>query len=169
MPKKLPFLPDEHHYAIAHVATRSAQLDQVIENCVDAQMGTHGRATEYIIKNLDTNRLVDLLRAQLQDNFPERASEIETLIQEIKSVRAERNEIIHWIWGKDDDATKAKMASLRSYRKQQFKTKTAEELYALADRLLAAVNDLATYPSSASRYIASLPERSAPTKFTRRR
>jgi hypothetical protein len=38
MPKKLPFLPDEHHYAIAHVATRAAQLDHVIEVCVDAQM-----------------------------------------------------------------------------------------------------------------------------------
>jgi hypothetical protein len=29
-PSKLPFLPDGDHYAIAAVATRSAQLDHVI-------------------------------------------------------------------------------------------------------------------------------------------
>jgi hypothetical protein len=98
VPKKLPFLPDEHHYAIAHVATRAAQLDHAIELCVSAQMGSHRKAAEHLIKNLDTHRLVDLLRVLLQDNFPTRVSEIETLIQEIKAARAERNEVLHWLW-----------------------------------------------------------------------
>ena len=59
MPKKLPFLPDEHHYAIAHVATRSAQLDHMVERSVDIQMMSQQRAAEYLIKHLDLNRLVD--------------------------------------------------------------------------------------------------------------
>jgi hypothetical protein len=47
-----------NHYAIAHVATRAAQLDHVIEFCVDTQMGSHRKAAEYLIKRLDPNRLV---------------------------------------------------------------------------------------------------------------
>jgi hypothetical protein len=148
MPKKLPFLPDEHHYAIAHVATRAAQLDHVIEFCVDTQMGSHKKAAEYLIKRLDPNRLVDLLDALLRDNFPTRFSEIEALIEQIKNARAERNEIVHWLWGKDADPTKAKLGSLRIHREQQVKIKTAEELYALADRLLAAVLALAQFEVS---------------------
>jgi len=84
VPKKLPFLPDEHHYAIAHVATRAAQLDHAIEFCVDAQMGSHREAAEYLIKSLDTPRLIGLLRVLLQDNFPTRVSEIEALIKRSK-------------------------------------------------------------------------------------
>jgi hypothetical protein len=144
MPKKLPFLSDEHHYAIAHVATRAAQLDWMIEFCVNTQMMvSHGRAAEYLIKSLDTNRLVDLLRVLLLDNFPTQASEIEALIQEIKAARTERNEVLHWIWGPDpEDPTRARLGSQRVYREEKFKTKTAEELYALADRLMAAVHAL---------------------------
>jgi hypothetical protein len=145
MPKKLPFLPDEHHYAIAHVATRAAQLDHQIESCVDAQMRPHRKAAEHLIKRLDTSRLIELLDALLQDNFPTRLSEIEALIQDIKAARAERNEVLHWIWGKDDDTATAKLGSLRIYREEQIKTKTAEELYALADRLLAAVSALTRF------------------------
>lgn len=99
MPKKLPFLPDEHHYAIAHVATRAAQLDYAIEYAVNAQMRSHIETAEHLIKRLDTNRLVELLDALLRDNFPARLSEIEKLIEDIKTARAERNEILHWIWG----------------------------------------------------------------------
>jgi hypothetical protein len=145
VPKKLPFLPDEHHYAIAHVATRAAQLDHQIEFCVNAQMGSHREAAKYLIKSLDTPRLIELLRVLLQDNFPTRISEIEALIQEIKAARAERNEVLHWVWGKDADPAIAKLASLRLYREEQIKTKTAEELYALADRLLAAVSALTRF------------------------
>jgi hypothetical protein len=150
VPKKLPFLPDEHHYAIAHMATRAAQLDHAIEFCVDAQMGSHREAAEYLIKSLDTPRLIDLLRVLLQDNFPTRVSEIEALIQEVKAARAERNEVLHWIWGKDPDPAKAKLGSLRIHREQQIKTKTAQELYALADRLLAAVTALTRFDPSVS-------------------
>src|SRR5262245_48718866 len=144
MPKKLPFLPDEYHYAIAHVATRAAQLDYAIEFAVNAQMMFfHGRAAEYLIKTLDKSRLVDLLRALLLDKFPTREAEIETLIQEIKGARAERNEILHWIWGVDpDDPTRARLGSKQLIREDRAKTKTADEVYALAERLLAAVHAL---------------------------
>jgi hypothetical protein len=139
MPSKLPFLPDDHHYAIAHVATRAAQLDHTIELSVDVQMRSHKKAAEYIIKGTDTNRLVGLLDALLRDNFPDRLPEIDALITEIKTIRNERNEILHWIWGKGEAETAAKLHSLRIHRKQDVKTKTAEELYALANRLLQAV------------------------------
>ena len=50
MPNKLPFLSDDHHYAIAHVATRSAQLEHTIEYSVDAQMLLNKGAAKLIIK-----------------------------------------------------------------------------------------------------------------------
>src|SRR5262245_5376417 len=123
MPKKLPFLPDEHHYAIAHVATRAAQLDYAIEYCVSAQMRSH----KHLIKRLDVNRLVDLLGPLLRDNFPTRLSEIEKLIEDIKAARAERNEVLHWIWGQADDPGTATLKSHRIYREKQTRTKTANE------------------------------------------
>jgi hypothetical protein len=142
MPNKLPFLPDEHHYAIAHVATRAAQLDHQIEFSVDAQMRSYRKAAEYIIKGSDTNRLVGLLDALLRDNFPSRISEIDALMQDIKAARQERNEILHWLWSKGEDDATAKLGSLRIHRDPNIKTKTAEEVYALADRLLRAVLSL---------------------------
>jgi len=49
MPDKLPLLPDEHHYAIAHVAARAAQLDHAIELAVVAQMANLRDAAKYLV------------------------------------------------------------------------------------------------------------------------
>jgi hypothetical protein len=120
--------------------------DRLICNRRGTRRGlTHIETAEHLIKRLDTNRLVDLLGPLLRDNFPARVSEIEKLIEDIKTARAERNEILHWIWGKADDPATATMASLRIHREKQFKTKTANELYALADRLLATANALSQF------------------------
>src|SRR6185436_17596209 len=142
MPNKLPFLPDEHQYAIAHVATRAAQLDHTIEISVDVLMGAHRRAAEHIIKNSDTNRLVGLLDALLRDKYPDRLSEIDSVMENLKTARKERNEVLHWIWSKSENEEEAHLSLLRIHREQDAKTKTAEDLYALADKLLRSSFDL---------------------------
>ena len=135
MPNKLPFLSDDHHYAIAHVATRAAQLEHTIEYSVDAQMLLNKGAAELIIKR-SQSLLVELLEELLRENFPSRIAEIEALMANIKAAKDERNEVMHWIWGKGEDETTAKIGSMRIHRLEVVKTRTASEVYAIADRLL---------------------------------
>ena len=142
MPKKLPFLSDDHHYAIAHVATRAAQLEHAIEYSVDAQLLLNKGGAECIIKRSSQNFLVDFLGALLRDNFPSRIAEIETLMADIKAAKDERNEVMHWLWGKGEDEATATIGSQRIHRPEAVKTKTASEVYAIANRLLDATHTL---------------------------
>jgi hypothetical protein len=139
MPDKLPFLPDEHHYAIAHVASRAAQLDHQIEFSVFMQLHPRHETSEYLLKNLDTNRLVNLLHALLRDNFKDRPALIDAMMKDIADARRERNEILHWLWGKGEDDTIARHGTYRPYRSEASKTKTAQQIYDVAKLMLDAV------------------------------
>jgi hypothetical protein len=135
---KLPFLPDEHHYAIAHVATRAAQLDHAIEFSVMVQMMPHRETAQFLIKGLDINRLIGLLHTLLRENFPDECAITDGMMKDVGDARRERNEILHWLWGKGDDETTAKHGSMRPYRPDVTKTKTAEQIYSVADTMLLA-------------------------------
>ena len=178
MRDKLPFLPDDHHYAIAHVATRAAQLDHTIEYCIDIQFSPRGETSKFLIKNMDTNRLVSLLHVVLLENFPEKTGTINAMMGDIITARKERNEILHWLWGKGEDDTLARHGSMRPHREETSKTKTAEQIYEVAGLMLDAsialtrlnenwikklyVSDRAV-PSSDTPAPPTPPERSAST------
>jgi hypothetical protein len=136
MPDKLPFLPDEHHYAIAHVASRAAQLDHQIEFSVFTQFYPRHETSKYLLKNLDSNRLVNLLHALLRDNFKDRSTLIDAMMKDIAEARRERNEILHWLWGKGEDDTIARHGTSRPYRSEESKTKTAQQIYDVAALML---------------------------------
>lgn len=136
MVDKLPFLPDEHHFAIASVATRSAQLDHHIEHLIYMALARSQRTAEFALKNLGADRLVNFLKAVLIDAAPESEPEIAAIVAAINRVRGERNDIMHWIWGKSDEPERAVHASIRPFREHQQKTKTALEIQQIANDLL---------------------------------
>jgi hypothetical protein len=136
MPDKLPFLPDDHHYAIAHVATRAAQLDHAIEYSINIQLFPRREAAKFLVRNIDTNCLVSLLHTILLENFVEKADLINAMMKDVVNARKERNEILHWLWGKGDDDTEARHGSMRPHREEMSKTKTARQIYDVAALML---------------------------------
>ncbi len=145
MDMKLPFLPDEHHYAIASVAARSAQLDHHIELMVQIALLSHQNTAEFALRNLGADRVVGLLRATLLDLAPDQADIIEALVVEIARLRGERNEVMHWLWSKSDEDDKAIHGTLRPFRTPQKKTKTAKEVHAIAEGMVEVVKSLSDW------------------------
>lgn len=135
---KLPFLPDEHHYAITAVVTRAAQLDSMIEMSIRGFLPTHPESAKFILKNMNGDKYVGLLHALVLDALPMRAEEINMAFVAILKCRPARNEIIHWLWGKaeGEDEDEARNVSRRPFRDVQSKTRTAANLRDLATELL---------------------------------
>ena len=146
MIEKLPFLPDEHHYAIAAVAARTAQLDSIIALAIASGFQRRKGTAEFILRNLGASRFVDLLSAMLLDAAPKQSDEINTLIKEITRIRRERNDLMHWLWGKSDaDPSIPIQADIRPFREAIPKSRTAEEIQKLAEDALSAVKDVSVW------------------------
>jgi hypothetical protein len=139
---KLPYLSDDHHYALAAVATRSSQLEHMIELGVSGAMIGRSKLAEYILKNLGADRIVGALEAALLDRLPQNKTEVEDLMRRIRAVRAERNDMLHWIYGIADDPTVAKLATIRPFREKREKHLTADQFMAVADEMLAVVGEI---------------------------
>jgi hypothetical protein len=144
---KLPFLPEAHHFAIAAVAIRSAQLDHQIPIIVAGLLGpARNHTAQFLLKgNLSPDRLVLLLQALLRDEFPDEAEAIDGAIAEIRRVRNERNRILHWVWGKSDAPDVAVLAKLPVFGEHLFEDKTAAEIQAVADDLLKVMSALESW------------------------
>jgi len=136
MVDKLPFLPDEHHYAIAAVAARAAQLEATIETSISILLAATEKTSAFILKNMNGDKYVGLLKQMLLDLSPAREDIINKAFPRIAAARTERNEILHWLWGKSEKPSAAKYTSLRPHREQQERSKTAAEIQAVADELL---------------------------------
>jgi hypothetical protein len=137
MATKLPYLSNEHQLAISNVSVHSAYLDGMIEVAISALMGERPTVAEFILKNMNGDRYVTLAKLLLQDEFrlENKTDEIDTLFAKIAALRSQRNEVIHWIWGPSGEDGTAKHASMRPYRPQQVKTKTAAEIATISDGL----------------------------------
>lgn len=138
MVDKLPFLADEHHYAITAVATRSGQLDAHIEMSIAVILQHAGfeKAAQNVLKNMNGDRYVNLLRDLLLDRLPNLAGEIDTAFSEIGRLRTERNEILHWLYGKAEDPAHARSSFFRPFRGYKEKIRTAQQIQDIADQLL---------------------------------
>jgi hypothetical protein len=136
MVDKLPFLSDDHHYAIAAVAARAAQLDAMIEASISILLNSVPKTSKFILKNMNGDKYVGLLEQMILDLSSERGAITAKAFERIKAVRGERNEVLHWLWGKSDDPTIGKYVSQRPHRERQERTKTAKEIQAIADEML---------------------------------
>lgn len=133
---KLPFLPDDHHYAIAAVAARATQLEGSIETAVGFCFLAVPHAAEFILKNLNGDRYVLLLEKLMHDLNPQKRALITRVFSRVRHVRTERNEILHWLWGKAENPTDARFITNRPFREKKEKTRTAAEILGLANEML---------------------------------
>lgn len=162
MVNKLPFLPDEHHYAIAAVATRAAQLDSHIELSI-MKICTHAGLVEsckFILNNMNGDRYVGLLRALLRERLPKQRAEIDAGFTEITQLRTERNEILHWLYGKAEGPNKSLATYIRPFRERKEKSQTAGEIQAVANGFLAYVKTIADWTDMALETLKSQPQSS---------
>lgn len=142
MTTKLPQLTEEHHFAIANVALRAAQMEFQIERTIEVALQEQPKTAEFLLKNLGTDRVVNLLNAILLDAKPNEEAVIDKLIATIRDLRGERNQTLHsfWIKGFRDDTAIA--ASNRPFRKFRASEKTAEQVQKIADEMQAVVHAL---------------------------
>lgn len=142
MVTKLPFLSDDHHFAIANVAVRSGQMEYHIEHLTSETLAKLPQTAEFLLKNLGADRVVGLMQRALLDHHPADAEKIEKLVSEISRLRTERNEILHWIWGKSLVENEAIHLSFRPFREPQQRTKTAREIQKIADDMMGVIHAL---------------------------
>ena len=142
MVEKLPQLTDDHHYAIANVAVRSAQMEVQIENTIEVALRNQPKTAEFALKNLGTDRVVGFLEALLMDSRPSDAMETGNLIAKIRALRIKRNETLHWFWIKGDAPDTATAATKRPFREFSFREQTAEEVQTTADEMRTVVHAL---------------------------
>ena len=72
MPTRLPHISDDHHFAIANVAGRAAQMDVHIRKIPAGWMSSNRRRRNILLKNLGADRVVGLLKMMKLDTFPEK-------------------------------------------------------------------------------------------------
>jgi hypothetical protein len=160
---KLPFLPDAHHYAIAHVATRAAQLDHMIEAAIQALLFDKPETAKYLLYNLGDSRQIGLLKSLLLDRLELDLTQATALIAAITKARKERHEVIHWLWGKADDPEMARNVTLRPFREEQIKTRSAQDIQDIAEAMLKASTELGVLATRVREEIlASLRQRFGP-------
>jgi hypothetical protein len=135
MTSVLPFLSDEHARAVAHVAIRSAQLDNLIELLIVKLLQPNTNTAEKVLREWGQNKQIDLAQALLLDHYPGRKDDIEAFIIKMKASRSERNDVIHYLWGWAAREDVAILARIRPFRKPVKKTMTARQVKDVADEL----------------------------------
>lgn len=145
MTYKLPFLSDEHHFAIANVAARAAQLDHHIEFAIQVLMDEQANAAKHLLKNMNSDRLVGYLEGLLLDRFPDQSSMIEDRFKKIVEARRGRNELLHWLWGTTEEPGTMKIARIRPYHEDREASRTTSDIMALAAEMLNATLALNTW------------------------
>ena len=147
MTTKLPQISDDHHFAIANVAARSAQLDHHVERTIEVALPHQPKTAEFMLKNLGTDRVVRLLKAVLIDAAPDETPQIDNLIQTIIDLRAERNEILHWSLGRGIKPGTAVSANHRPFREFRYTVRSADQVQEIADEMLRTTRALIQWQS----------------------
>ena len=144
MTTKLPFLSDDHHFAIANVAVHSATLDQTIDRLVYLTILPHSVA-EFLVKNTPPDRLVEILRLTFVAELAQHSALIDALFGQIKKSRSDRNHVLHWLHEsteKPDVVRFARFADKRGGRKASPKDYTASDIQKIADTMAESSGEL---------------------------
>lgn len=135
MSSKLGYLPDEHQFAIAAVAARAAELDNAIDRLIYLLMDQSDPVAEFILKNLNADRLVELLRTIFVSRLPAQEKHLKILFDKIKTGRGERNHVLHWLSETTEAADVVRFADKRAFRTAQPKDLTATDIHKIAGKL----------------------------------
>jgi hypothetical protein len=141
MATKLPFLSDDHHFAIANVAANSATLDHVIDRLVYLTIEPHDVAA-YLVKNVPADRLVEIIRLAFVAELQEHSGLIDALFKQIKKCRTERNHVLHWLHESTDKPDVIRFTDKRGGRQQDPRDYTATGIQKIADAMAAAYGEL---------------------------
>lgn len=137
MVPKLPYLTDEHHYAIARLAVYGAELDHVIELTVDVMFRNTPNTAKAVITNLTTDRLLGVLDALLADKYPTEAAQHSQMVADIKATRLDRNQVMHSLTDETGDDTEiVTFRSRRPYRKETDNDMSAKDIYDIALKMM---------------------------------
>ena len=137
MATKLPHITDDHHFAIANVAGRAAQMDLHIEKTIAAGLRQQPKTAEFMLKNLGAVRVVGLLKVMLLDTFPEAADQIDALLKTILELKADRNGILHWTWIPGMKPGTSISATARPFREFRYNELSADQIQVIADDMYA--------------------------------
>lgn len=154
MPTKLPHITDDHHFAIANVAGRAAQMDVQIEKTIAAGLMQQPKTAEFVLKNLGADRIVSLLKAMLLDAFPEEAGQIDALIKTISELKADRNEILHWTWIPGQKPETSISATARPFREFRYNEISADQIQVIADDMLVVTRALLEWQDTLRKRLA---------------
>jgi hypothetical protein len=106
MVEKLPYLSIEHHLALAKVALRVGQLEWHLEALLHVMLLDTPKLAGVLLDS-QGERIVVLCQNALLDGYPDQVDYINELFVEIRAVRSQRHEYVHWIWGQGPDETRA--------------------------------------------------------------
>ncbi len=134
-------------------------MEHHIEHAVNSAFRGEPETAEFLLKNLPTDRIVGLLKARLTDQYPNAKEEVSKLTAEIARLRTERNNILHWIWGKAEDPTMAVHASIRPFREDRMRYLTATDIQKIADDMLVVSRALVKWGDLLhTQYVTSQPD-----------
>jgi hypothetical protein len=132
MVTKLPYLSDDHHFAIANVAAQAAELDLVLDSAVYLTIQPE-QVSLYLVKNLGPDRLVEILKLALIAELPNYKNNISALFDRIKKCRRQRNEVLHWMHEAADSKDIVRFVDQRRGREPKPKDMTAKDIQQIAD------------------------------------
>jgi hypothetical protein len=87
---------------------------------------------EYLVKNVPTDRLVEIVRIAMVSEITEHASLIESLFGRIKKCRQDRNRILHWLHESTNKPDVVRFIDKRAGRDRNPKDYTAADIQAIA-------------------------------------
>lgn len=132
--KKLGYLSRDLHIAIAKVTIEVAQLEYWLEKIIDLSMRRQQHTAKALLDNLSTDRMVSIAAGALIDMLPDERSAIDNAIKDVRSIRTERNEVVHWIWEPTNVRGIAANARVRPFKAEIVNFKSAHDVDALAIR-----------------------------------
>jgi hypothetical protein len=134
MATKLPYLSDDHHFAIANVAAQSAELDIVLDSTVYLTI-VPTEVSLYLVKNLGPDRLVEVLRLALVAELPKYELKINASFEWVKTMRSTRNQVLHWLHEGTDSEDIVRFTDKRRGRERKPKDFTAADIQKIADSI----------------------------------
>lgn len=144
MVKRIHNLPDEHHFALALLATNAAQLDVHITVLIATLLEREVKTAKFLLSNLSSDRLVGLLNALLDDTFPREKNRVRVLIAQIRQLRNERNRMVHDIWQMSEDGL-IFHTPIHPFRERNRQIKSAKDVERIAERFFDCSVELAAF------------------------
>jgi hypothetical protein len=131
--KTVPWLTADQHIELARLAMRVAQLEWNLLSTIADILHQSPEDAEATVEGLQNDKLIKEARKQLVAVFPEEISQIDRLFANIYTVRKQRHEMLHWIWGKAHEEGLSVYFKGTPHKNEEIKYARAEDIALAAD------------------------------------